>query len=244
MTTEAQATLERMAQVRNVADRGEIQKPAVRLLRKRERQEREDELRRIGQQLGAPPWAQAAISAEGRRSLAKRSRQLEKELKEWSPRTDLSAESNNALYARSKALEEEIRQGMPAVEVMRRNPVGAVDAHRKWDRMKDKVLEWKNLQIQLNPDSDDVDLCNVERLRPHLAMPGQPATFMADAQIPGNFAFSEKQKENWPLGEPTADTALKQVARAKKTRYVGTAEERKAWGQKMKSAREAKRKAK
>ena len=72
MSAEAQATLERMAQVRNVADRGEIQKPAVRLLRKRERQEREDELRGIDRQLGAPPWAQAAMSAEGRQSLAAR----------------------------------------------------------------------------------------------------------------------------------------------------------------------------
>lgn len=222
MSAEAQATLERMAQVRNVADRGEIQKPAVRLLRKRERQERQDELKRIDQQLSAPAWAASAMSAEGRQSLAKRRRQLEKELQNWSPRTDLSPETRDALHRRSKELEEEIRQGMPTAEVMRRNPVGAVDAHRKWDRRKDKVLEWKNLQVQLEPESDDIDLANVERLRPTQVAPGSPASFMADAQIPGNFAMTAKAKERWPLGEPTAKTAVSHLSEQEAVAEVTT----------------------
>ena len=234
--SEKEAVLERMGQVRNVADRGEIHKPAVRLLRKKERNEREDELRRIDQQLAAPAWAASAMTAEGRAALSRRKRQLEKELKDWSPRTDISAETRDALSQRAKQLESDIAQGMPTSEVMRRNPVGAVDKHRGWEkRNKDKVLEWKNIQVQLNPDSDEIDLANIERIRPSQTFTGGPSTFMVDAQIPGTFAMTPQAKENWPLPDPET-TAL---AQAKK--HSMSPEQRKEVGRRLAAGRKAKK---
>ena len=141
-TAETETTLQRMATVTNVAEGGEVKQSAVRMLRYNERQAREDALKEVGEHLAAPAWTASSMTPEGRRALAMRKRAITKDLEANSPRDDLSAETRDALYRRSQSLEASIVQGMPTREEMRRNPVGAVDKHRRWDRAhKAKVLE-------------------------------------------------------------------------------------------------------
>ena len=207
MSVETEVTLARMAHVTNDVVDGELKAPAVRLLRFHERQERQEEMAELEKHLAAPAWAAAAMSAEGRRQLAIRKQALKKDLEQHSPRPDLSGETVDALARRQQVLESHILEGMPTREEMRRNPPGAVDRHRNWNRKKAAVLEWKNNQVQLNPDSDDVDLCNIERLRPSEMNQTGASTYMASAQIPGNFAMTPAAKDNWPLGAPQVTTA-------------------------------------
>lgn len=223
MSTETETTLAKMAHVTNDIIDGELRTPAVRLLRFHERQERQEEMAQLEQHLAAPAWAAAAMSAEGRRQLSVRKQALKKDLELHSPRTDLSGETKDALSRRQQVLEAYILQGMPTREEMRRNPPGAVDHHRNWNSKKAAVLEWKNNQVQLNPESDDVDLCNIERLRPSEMNPAGAATFMAGAQIPGSFAMTPSAKDNWPLGAPTATTATSHLPNFEEIADVGPA---------------------
>ena len=113
-----------------------------------------------------------------------------------------------------KALEQEIVL-LPREE-MRRNPAGSVGRFLKHENSKEnqqKIQQWKRAQLALEQGNPDPDLANAERLRPEIHHPGQAATFMANAQIPGQFAMSTQAKENWPLGEPKVETPLKQAVK-------------------------------
>ena len=60
----------------------------------------------------------------------------------------------------------------------------------------------------MNPESDERDLANVERLRPQ----GQFDRMRTDAQIAGHMSFGNIPEELWPFMPPT-NTALEQVKR-------------------------------
>jgi len=159
-------------------------------------------------------FAKASITQQGRSNITRYVQHLKRDLEANSPPTDISGETKNALYQEEKRLEADIREGMLPVEVMRRNPTGAVSHHTRWEKeKKEKILAWKNIRRVLNPNDESEDLANVEMIRPTMAAPGDASTFMADAQIPGVFAMTPQAKENWPLGEPKIDTPLKQAER-------------------------------
>ena len=203
---EAEHVLKEMAQVTNVSVDGELVTPAVNLLRTRERREREQERQQIEEVIRAPAWMKSGLDPESLKFLPKRQRDLKKQLEKYSPKP-ISGLTRDALARREKELAEQIRVGMPTVEEMRRNPTGAVGKHTRWtNKNRLKIPEWKNLRIQLEPESDDPDLANIEQIRPSMMMDGT-STFMVNAQIPGRFAMSPLAKEHWPLGEPTAKTA-------------------------------------
>ena len=135
-------------------------------------------------------------------------------LTKQAPPTDLTEDEKNLLYAHSQELEAEIRPSLLPLEVMRRCPDASTprDNLGREKTMKPKILEWKRCQILLNPDSDDPNLANTDRIRPELTTAGTSG-FMVNARIPGHLAMSRQAKANWPLGEPKADTALKQAQR-------------------------------
>ena len=206
-TIEAEHVLKHLAQVKNVSDHGELVTPAVNLLRLRERQERQREIEQIDEVLHAPAWAKAGLDGDAIKHLPKRQRDLKKQLEALSPQ-EVSGSTLDAVARRAEELAEQIRIGMPTLEEMRRNPVGAVGKHTRWAKANRlKIPEWKNLRIQLAPDSDDPDEANVEQIRPSMMNQDGSSTFMSNAQIPGRFAMSPLAKEHWPLGEPTATTA-------------------------------------
>ena len=215
MQAEAQEYLKKARTVQNVADkRGRLVQKAIRYLTCRERLAREEEMAHIKGTLDQPAWALKDLSAEGRANLTKRRNFLEDDLTENGPPTDIDGQTKDLLNFRIKELEEQIRDRMPTVEVMRRNPPGAVDMHRRWETSnKGKILEWKNLKRLLEPANDEKDFTNIELLRPSGLSPETAASFMMRAQIPGNFAMTPLAKANWPLGDPKVDTALKQAER-------------------------------
>lgn len=126
----------------------------------------------------------------------------------------LTAKEKDTLSALEKKLAARIRVNMPTDEAMRKNPVGAVDHSVRWEKANKPLIRmWKNVRIQLNPDSSERDLANVERLRPS----GQMDRMRLDAQIPGIMSYGNIPEELWPFLPPT-NTALEQVKRAYETK--------------------------
>ena len=221
-SAETETIINKVKQTRNARDReGNWLKKAFRYLRFPERTRITNEINQA--ERGARVEAWTGMSDDGRVNLSKRVLGLKRQLHEESPPTDLSGETKNALRKIRVELEEKIREGMPPHEVMRRNPVGAVDAHRKWEAYnKDNILHWKNVVRAENPDSDERDLANVERLRPTITGPGKDATFMVDAQIPGYFSYHTVDENRWKetFGEQESKGALGEAER----RDVATAD--------------------
>lgn len=121
----------------------------------------------------------------------------------------LTGKEKDTLNTLNKKLLSRITHHMPTDEVMRKNPSGAVDWHQKWEKINKPLIRmWKNITIQLNPDSQDRDLTNLERYRPS----GQMDRFRSDAQIPGVISYHNIPDENWPF-EPPQNTALEQAKR-------------------------------
>ncbi len=122
-----------------------------------------------------------------------------------------TAEEKNKAMKRERELREQWTTNMPSVEEMRRNRAGAVHKHMQWEKHnKQAILEWKETQALLHPESDDPDLCNVERYRPE-----RPFAYDTTAQIPGYHAMSPQAKANWPeeMSEPKAKTAVSHFQR-------------------------------
>ena len=213
MIAETEKMLTDVARVTNVAVEGELVLKEKRYLRFHERETRREELQKIERQLKEPTWVQAGLTSEAKAGLRKRLRVVEKDLTDNSPPTDLSTATRDALIRREHELAVNIQQGMPTAEQMRRNPTGAVGANTRWHKAHVKeVLEWKNLRVVNNPDSDDKDLANVDILRSSQMVPDGSSTFMPSAQIPGLFAMTPLAKANWPLGEPTVTTATSHLS--------------------------------
>lgn len=99
------------------------------------------------------------------------------------PRPPSDGDEEGRMVARSEELLSDILQGMPSQEEMRKAPPGAVDKHIRWEkRNKLKILEYKNLQLRLNPGERDA--ANLERYRPTSS-----TLNMDNAQIQGKQFF-------------------------------------------------------
>ena len=148
-----------------------------------------------------------------RGAAANRLRQLDKMIADQAPRRIEEPIRANTMHGLAKeVLEGVIKPALLPRSTMRRNPAGAVDHFRRQENskfFKRAARAWKRSQWALDPDGP-ADHTNIERYRPEGLGDGA-ATFMADAQIPGHFAMSPAAKANWPLGDPTGETALKQA---------------------------------
>ena len=171
------------------------------LLRYHQREEMKAEIERADAML-------AGISKAGddKGAIISSRNRTKKALEQQSP-VPLTAKEKDKLFDLEKKLRNKISQGMPTEEHMRKNPPGAVDHHVKWQNANKKLIRmWKNVQIQLNPDSSDRDLANIERFRPS----GQTDRMRTDAQIPGLMTYGNISDEQWPFETPQT-TALAQV---------------------------------
>lgn len=145
--------------------------------------------------------------------LYRRLREIDQLMNTHAPEPITNGAERDKLSKRADELLEQITEGMLTQEEMRKNPPGAVDHLRAWERHnKPKILEWKNIRLQLAADTSDPetwnrDEANLERYRPA----GATGRVRLDAQIPGKMAMSTEAKENWPLGEPTATTATAHI---------------------------------
>ena len=142
------------------------------LLRPHQVEEMREEVQRLGEMLdpNAPEAVRASPMdrAEAVRQMRKLRRQLSASTPEPYPTADL-----DKAVAYERELRERFTDGMPTSTEMRRNPPGAVDKHRAWERRhKDTILRWKNVRLRLHASGygDDVrdarDVANVERFRP------------------------------------------------------------------------------
>lgn len=183
-----------------------------------------------------------------------RSGRIQKVLREQAPKPLDGAQRDTVAKLCADVMANVIQPSMLSRAAMRRNPSGAVDAFMRRENarpVKDAILAWKRGRLALEPFNDEPNYTNVERFRPEGTGDGT-SSFMADAQIPGVHAMSSRAKEQWPLGEPQMETALKQVqkreaaAETKKRAITLTPEQRAkrvqqlaAGRAKQKAAREA-----
>jgi len=150
-------------------------------------------------------------------------------------RHQLTGQEKDELNTYANELQRQFTENMPSQEQLRKNGVGAVDHLMRWEKAnKEKVLRWKNIKRALEPDNDDTDYTNIEKFRPQ----GQMDRLRTDAQIQGHMAYTNVPPENWTaaLGEGPQETPLKQAKRRQMSE-----EQRKAVGERLKQAREAKR---
>jgi hypothetical protein len=107
-------------------------------------------------------------------------RRLERQLETQRPRSFEGKDLDRAV-AREQELREKIREGMLSHEEMRKNPSGAVDRHRAWEREKMPLItEWQNIQRCLHADNDNREMASIESFRPTTSTMN-----MDSAQIPG-----------------------------------------------------------
>lgn len=175
-------------------------------------------------------------------------RNIDRMLSEQAATGELTGQEKDANWKRIKELEANIQCGMLPVEEMRRSPNQQTDAvyrHMKWETANKKdILEWKNRIIQQEPNSDDPNLANVERLRPQKGT--SYSGLMVDAMGPrGHMAFQSPAAQAgfdrvFPDG-PTASTALDQARRVHDGKSGMSAEARAAASNRMKAKWEAKR---
>lgn len=130
-------------------------------------------------------------------NLYKSLQQVEKRLQQAPP--DLSAEQKDTAHKTVQKLESKIKEGMLSHEEMRRNPIGAVSQHRRWEKAnKEDILAWKNLQVAMMkgaPQEDVAAAINVGRLRPRTSQLN-----MDGAQIPVTTTYSfptPQYQEGW-----------------------------------------------
>ena len=121
---------------------------------------------------------------EDKGEVAKQLRRVSKTVGDQTPIPPSSHEEEGRMVSRSRALLSDILQGMPSQEEMRKAPPGAVDKHMKWEkRNKQKILEWKNLQLRLT-HGEDGEAANLEKHRPVGS-----SLNMDNAYIPGKQFF-------------------------------------------------------
>ena len=153
-------------------------------LRPRQTEELKEEVGRLRQMLSAPPHIANRI--EDRGQLNKNLCAAEHDLQTQAP-TAYGEDELDAATKRSAELQDKMLGGMPTQAEMRRNPPGAVDKHRRWERRNKTFLsEWKNIQLRLHQNGygdlpDATDLANFERFRP---VGGSGEMSMENAQIP------------------------------------------------------------
>ncbi len=170
----------------------EVQVPQKPILRFHQREEVKQEIEDIDNSLNP----QNPFKMRGGADVAEassRMRRLKKQLNDYSP-PEVPGAVKDKLAKRAKEIEEQVTNGMPTHEEMRKNPAGMVGRHMRWEKAnKKRILEWKNIQQILEPDSNDPDLSNFERLRPS----GEMDRFRGDAQINGLMSFGNIPQEYW-----------------------------------------------
>ena len=216
-------------------------------LRPEQRKQYESELQRLGAIAQAPPYVQG-----DRGEAVKRYREIKRTVESQTAKP-LDPDRASTVHALTKAvIQRTIQPAMLPQSVMRRNPAGAVDAFMKRENapeVKRAVRAVKRALFALDPETDDIDHANLEKYRPSGLNPDGTATFMADAQIAGMFGQTPLAKANWPLGAPTARTALGEVQTRERVPNVAAGkrqlspEERAALGARLKAGKERKRQA-
>ena len=190
-------------------------------LRPNQVMEYEDELRRQQQMVQAPAY----VTGHSRGGAQQRVRQIQRALDEGAPKPIPDPGRANRVKRLADAIVSEvIAPALLTRAQMRRNPATAVDHYRRTEATKPwkhAVFQWRRAMRALDPTNDGIDFTNYEQFRQEGEGPGGAATFMVGAQIPGHLAMTPQAKANWPLGEPTADTALKQVKRAERAAAMG-----------------------
>ena len=189
-------------------------------LRPSQRQGWEEEMRRVEKVATAPDWQ--AGDAKGR--AVPIYRRIKKDYDTQVPKPVSEAQRKDRIAALVKALKDDvIAPAMLPVAVMKSNPPGAVDAYRKGEAspgVKRAILATKRAMWALEPECPDQDYTNFESLRPQQGRAGFP---QFDAQITRGFGMTPQAKENWPLGEGTAPSAVEQVKRREITEAQRTA---------------------
>src|SRR3990167_488657 len=134
--------------------------PAIpNLLRPDQIQETKEEVTRIERTLQQP-------HVQDPSELLRQRSRLNQTLQDLTPKPFEGIEKDMAVK-RANDLLSEMLNGMPTQAEMRRCPPGSIDKHMKWEkRNKQKVMEWKNLQLRLNAGSGDREVANLERFRP------------------------------------------------------------------------------
>ena len=184
-------------------------------LRNHQVEEYKGELRRLEQVTQAPAY----VTGVDRGAAAKQHKKMKTLLEEQAAKPLRGAEKDLVAAKAKEVLENVIRPSLVPQEEMRRNPAGAVGKFLRTENsshIQEAIQHWKRAQLALEPESPDPDLANVERFRPVQHTPGQAATFMADAQIPGHFAMTRQAKENWPADMPAQGTLNHPLAQAVK----------------------------
>lgn len=114
-------------------------------------------------------------------------RRVKQHLDIQSPK-DIQGKEKDTMVQETGELLEKILEGMPSQEEMRKNPPGAVDKHRKWEkRNKQAIVNWKNNMLTLNKGTEDTDVANLEKYRPKAS-----TLNMDNAQITGTDFFLPK----------------------------------------------------
>lgn len=201
-------------------------------LRARQRQDWEDERRRLEAVRSAPSYVGA-----DRGAAQARLRTLDTMLNAQTPKP-LGRDQDRVAKLADQVMDTVIKPSLLSRSTLRRNPAGAIDAYNRGENsraVKTAILTWKRARLALDPQSEAQDVASVEPFRDEGAPQGA-ATFMAGAQIPGHLAMTPAAKRNWPLGEATAETALKQAQRRELTPA-----DRKAIGKRLAAGRAAKK---
>lgn len=137
----------------------------VNYLRHHQRVERQREIEAMDRML-QDPIAQKALQRPG--ELRRQNAERKKTLEAQSP-PPLTPRQKAKLETLERLAPPVIQEGMPTDEEQRhyRPGDGVADRIRSWDREKKAyVLAYKRARLLLHPDSQDRDLCNIERLRP------------------------------------------------------------------------------
>jgi len=149
------------------------------LLRPNQIEELKDEeyaLKRKLQMADVMPVDRGAVQGQLRR--------VQRHLEVQSPK-DVEGKEKDDLIKETDTLLTKILEGMPSQEEMRKNPPGAVDKHRKWEkRNKAAIVRWKNNILTINKGTEDTDIANLEKYRPRAS-----TLNMDNAQIPGTDYF-------------------------------------------------------
>jgi hypothetical protein len=170
-------------------------------LRPEQVREMKDEATSIDETL-ANPVTRALIDDPG--EMVRTRQRLEKQIETQSP-PKLSPEDRDAAARELGEVTDRIREGMPTAEEMRKMPPGAIGKHRSWEsRHKDDVLRYKRLQIMLNPESTDPDLCNIEKLRPrsntlnldNALIPGSEV-YLPNGPVRSSNHASDEDRDRW-----------------------------------------------
>lgn len=164
------------------------------LLRPAQMEEMTDEISRLERLVGAPTTELGMVVQKGvdRGAALRRLRALKRDHDQQAPLPYKSTDLDLAVRRRKELLDT-FTNGMPTQAEMRRNPAGAVDKHRAWERRNKKVIaEFKNIELRLHASGgsmrlrDEVDVANIERFRP---VGGSGELNMHNEQITGKSFF-------------------------------------------------------